>query len=209
MTKKMVMAIALPVVAVGAIAIGMTAGSKTVEPPAKPASTSTTASAAAPENGGKLVEFRDETHGFAMSYPESWIKHESSDPEVVLVVSDRDPAEGRGGSILARVVDIGVTIGPDHLEEAKKFTDQVVTSAQGVELKAEPAQITQGGLPGWLYFYTFTDSATGTKGAHTHYFLFKDRLMISLVFQGLPEDEFVRLAKAKVFDRVANSFRQL
>jgi hypothetical protein len=60
-----------------------------------------------------------------------------------------------------------------------------------------------------LYFYTFTDSATGAKGAHTHYFLFKDKLMISLVFQGLPEDEFVRLAKAKLFDRVANSFRVL
>ena len=106
-------------------------------------------------------------------------------------------------------MDIGVVIGPDHLAEAKKFTDQVVAAGQGVELKAEPAQITQGGLPGWLYFYTFTDSATGARGAHTHYFLFKDKLMISLVFQGLPEDEFVRLAKANVFDRVANSFRLL
>lgn len=203
------MAMALPVVALGAIAIGVMAGSDTVKPSAKAGSTSTTSAPPASENGGRLVEFRDDAHGFAMSYPEAWIKHESSDPEVVLVVSDRDPAQGRGGSILARVVDIGVTIGPDHLEEAKKFTDQVVTSGQGVELKAEPAQITQGGLPGWLYFYTFADSATGTRGAHTHYFLFKDKLMISLVFQGLPEEEFVRLAEAKLFDRVANSFRQL
>ena len=137
------------------------------------------------------------------------MKLASTDAEVVLVVSDRDPAEGRGGSILARVVDTGVVIGPDTLGEAKKFTDQVLAAGQGVELKAEPTQINQGGLPGWLYFYTFTDPTSGAKGAHTHYFLFKDKLMISLVFQGLPEDEFVRLAKAKLFDRVANSFRLL
>lgn len=200
------MAMALPVVAAGAIAVGLVAGNRSVDPPKKTAST---VPSTAPANGGKLVEFRDDAHGFAISYPEGWMKLESSDGEVALVVSEHEVAEGRGGSILARVVDTGVVIGPDALAEAKKFTDQVVSAGQGVELKAEPAQITQGGLPGWLYFYTFTDSATGAKGAHTHYFLFKDKLMISLVFQGLPEDEFVRLAKAKLFDRVANSFRVL
>ncbi|MGH8974245.1 MAG: hypothetical protein ACRD0C_13730, partial [Acidimicrobiia bacterium] len=170
---------------------------------------STTARSSPSADGGDLVEFRDDAHGFAISYPADWLKLDSTDAEVVLIVSDRDPAERRGGSILARVVNTGVAIGPDQLGEARKFTDQVVTAGEGVELKAEPAQITQGGLPGWLYFYTFTDSGTGAKGAHTHYFLFKDQLMISLVFQGLPEDEFVRLAKAKLFDRVANSFRLL
>ena len=201
------MALALPVVAAGAITVGLVAGNRSVDPPKKAASATTSTSALG--NGGKLVEFRDDTHGFAISYPEAWMKLASADAEVVLVVSDRDPAEGRGGSILARVVDTGVVIGPDTLGEAKKFTDQVVAAGQGVELKAEPTQINQGGLPGWLYFYTFTDPTSGAKGAHTHYFLFKDKLMISLVFQGLPEDEFVRLAKAKLFDRVANSFRLL
>jgi hypothetical protein len=205
----MVMAISLPVVAAGAIAVGLVAGNCSVDSPKKTAPASTTVPPTGAETGEKLVEFRDDAHGFAISYPEGWMKLSSSDAEVVLVVADRDPAEGRGGSILARVVDTGVVIGRDQLAEAKKFTDQVVTASQGVELKAEPAQITQGGLPGWLYFYTFIDSATGAKGAHTHYFLFKDKLMISLVFQGLPEDEFVRLAKAKLFDRVANSFRLL
>jgi hypothetical protein len=207
MTRKMVMALVLPVVAAGAITVGLVAGNRSVDTPKKTASA--TVPPSAPDNGWKLVEFRDDVHGFAVSYPDGWIKLDSWDAEVVLVVSDRDPAEGRGGSILTRVVDTGVVIGPDTLAEAKKFTDQVVAAGQGVELKAEPAQITQGGLPGWLYFYTFTDTATGAKGAHTHYFLFKDKLMISLVFQGLPEDEFVRLAKGKLFDRVANSFRVL
>jgi hypothetical protein len=193
------MPVAVSVAVAGAVVIGLTAGSNSVESPRRtPASTA-----------GKMVEFRDEAHGFAISYPEDWTKLDSADAEVVLVVSDRDPAEGKGGSILARVVDTGVAIGAGQLAEARKFTDQVVSAGQGVELKAEPAEITQGGLPGWLYFYTFTDPATGAKGAHTHYFLFKDQLMISLVFQGLPEDEFVRLAKEKLFDRVANSFRLL
>ncbi|MGH8991217.1 MAG: hypothetical protein ACRDZ7_06800 [Acidimicrobiia bacterium] len=208
MTRRMVMAVALPVVALGAIAIGSMAGSRSVDRPKKDATSSTTASPAS-GNASALVEFQDEAHGFALSYPKDWMKLESSDPEVVLVVSDRDPSEGRGGSILARVVDTGVAIGADQLAEAKRFTDQVVTADQGVELKAEPTEINQGGLPGWLYFYTFTDPARGTKGAHTHYFLFKNTLMISLVFQGLPEDEFIRLAEAKVFDQVANSFRLL
>jgi hypothetical protein len=207
MTKKTVMAMAFLLVAVVAVAVGLMAGSNSVEPPKRTAATTTAPSDTA--GGGKLVEFRDDVHGFAISYPDDWRKLDSTDAEVVLVVSDHDPAEGRGGSILARVVNTGVSIGADQLAEARKFTDQVVTAGEGVELKAEPTQITQGGLPGWLYFYTFTDSGTGAKGAHTHYFLFKDQLMISLVFQGLPEDEFVRLAKAKLFDRVANSFRQL
>jgi hypothetical protein len=208
MTRKTVMAIGSAAVAVGALAIGLMAGSCSVDSP-KRTSASTNAGTNTPATGDQLVEFRDDTHGFAISYPKDWLKLDSSDSEVVLVVSDRDPAEKQGGSILARVVNTGVAIGPDQLAEARKFTDQVVSAGQGVEIKAEPAQITQGGLPGWLYFYTFTDPDTGTKGAHTHYFLFKDQLMISLVFQGLPEDEFVRLAQTKLFDQVANSFRVL
>ena len=202
------MAMAVVLVAVGAVTVGLMAGSNSAEPPERTAAT-TTASSDGSAGGGKLVEFRDEPHGFAISYPGDWRKLDSTDAEVVLVVSDRDPNVGRGGSILARVVNTGVSIGADQLAEARNFTDQVVTAGDGVELKAEPTQVTQGGLPGWLYFYTFTDSGTGAKGAHTHYFLFKDQLMISLVFQGLPEDEFVRLAKSKLFDQVANSFRQL
>ncbi len=208
MTRKTVMAIGLAVVAVAALAIGLMAGGRSVDSP-KRTTASTTAGTSTSATGGQLVEFRDETHGFAISYPKDWLKLNSSDAEVVLVVADRDPAEKRGGSILARVVNTGVAIGPEQLAQAKQFTDQVVTAGQGVELKAEPAQITQGGLPGWLYFYTFTDPDTGAKGAHTHYFLFKDQLMISLVFQGLPEEEFVRLAQTKIFDQVANSFRVL
>jgi hypothetical protein len=42
---------------------------------------------------------------------------------------------------------------------------------------------------------------------HSHFFLFKDKTMISLVFQALPQDDFTRLAP--LFDRVTGSIRLL
>jgi hypothetical protein len=76
-----------------------------------------------------------------------------------------------------------------------------------VALRAEPIETEQGGLPGLYYLYTFRDPVSGQTGVHSHFFLFKDSAMISLVFQTLPEGDFGRLAP--LFDRVAGSLRVL
>jgi hypothetical protein len=154
-----------------------------------------------------MTEFRDDQAGFAISYPTGWIRPTSSDPQVALVAAEKDPAQNEGGSILVRVAALEAQVGEEQLGEAQKATDAIVASANGVELKAEPAETVQGGLPGLYYLYTFRDPVSGQRGAHSHYFLFRGRTMISVVFQALPQDDFGRLAS--LFDRVAGSFRAL
>jgi hypothetical protein len=206
MPTKWIKITTVVVVAVVAAGIAFVAGHRSVDKPKPAASNQTTGPTSAQATGG-LVEFRDEKNGFAVSYPRNWLRLQSTDPSVVLVVSEKPPQQNTGGSILARTITLANPVGPDQLAEAKKVTDEIVTKGPGVELKFEPKAITQGGLPGWLYLYTFADTASGQRGVHSHYFLFKDRTMISLVFQALPESEFTRLAP--VFDDVIATFRVL
>jgi hypothetical protein len=86
-------------------------------------------------------------------------------------------------------------------------TDAIVSSSDGVALRAEPTETEQGGLPGLYYLYTFRDPVGGGTGVHSHSFLFKDKAMISIVFQAVAESDFGRLAP--LFDRVAGSLRAL
>jgi hypothetical protein len=195
----------LVVVAAGAGGIGLLAGRQAVDSPRTTTSTGTRSGETEP--GVDLVEFRHEQAGFALSYPKAWIRPESSDPQVVLIAAEKDPGENQGGSILVRVSPLETSVGREQLGEARKVTDAIVTSGNGVELKAEPAEVEQGGLPGLFYFYTFDDPVSRQRGAHSHYFLFRGQAMISLVFQALPEADFIRLAP--LFDRVADSFRVL
>ena len=154
-----------------------------------------------------VVEFRDDQAGFALSYPKAWVRATAPNPQIVLVAAEQDPAKNQGGSILARVTPLDRPVTKAQLGEARKATDVIVSSSEGVALKAEPTETEQGGLPGLYYLYTFRDPVSGATGVHSHYFLFKDKAMISLVFQALPEGDFGRLAP--IFDRVANSLRTL
>jgi len=154
-----------------------------------------------------VVEFRDDQAGFALSYPKAWVRATAPNPQIVLVAAEQAPAKNQGGSILARVTPLDAPVTKAQLGEARKATDAIVSSSEGVALKAEPAETEQGGLPGLYYLYTFRDPVSGATGVHSHYFLFKDKAMISLVFQALPEGDFGRLAP--MFDRVANSLRTL
>ena len=154
-----------------------------------------------------LVEFRDDAAGFALSYPKAWTRATAPNPQIVLVAAEHDPAKNLGGSILLRVTPLDAPVGKAQLAEARKATDAIVASGEGVALRAEPIETEQGGLPGLYYLYTFRDPVSGQTGVHSHFFLFKDSAMISLVFQTLPEGDFGRLAP--LFDRVAGSLRVL
>jgi len=163
--------------------------------------------APAPAQPDQLVDFRDDQAGFALSYPKAWVRATAPNPQIVLVAAEQDPAKNQGGSILVRVTPLDAPIGKAQLGEARKATDAVVASSDGVALKAEPTETEQGGLPGLYYLYTFRDPVSGATGVHSHFFLFKDKTMISLVFQALPQGDFGRLAP--MFDRVATSLRTL
>jgi hypothetical protein len=187
----------------GALVVGIAvaAGRSSVDSPKKP--TTTTASTVP----GGLVEFRDDKAGWAISYPKNWNLLQSNNPDVVLVVSEKPPELNNGGSILARDLTLGAPVDEAKLPAAKEVTDKIVTGGEGIQMLAQPTIIHQGGLPGYFYFYSFKDPATGQEGVHTHYFLFKGSTMISFVFQALPKDNFQPLAH--LFDEVIGSFRLL
>jgi hypothetical protein len=163
--------------------------------------------APAPAPPDELTEFRDDQAGFALSYPKAWVRATAPNPQIVLVAAEHDPAKNQGGSILVRVTPLDTPVGRAQLGEARKGTDAIVSSSNGGALKAEPTETEQGGLPGLYYLYTFRDPVGGLTGVHSHFFLFKDKAMISIVFQALPESDFGRLAP--LFDRVAGSLRVL
>ena len=186
------------------VGIAVAAGRSTVNSPKKASqSTSTTASTVP----GSLVEFRDDKAGWAISYPKNWNRLQSQDADVVLVVSEKPPELNNGGSILARDLTLGAPVDEAKLPAAREVTDKIVTGAEGIQMLAQPTVIHQGGLPGYFYFYSFKDPATGQEGVHTHYFLFKGSTMITFVFQALPKDNFQPLAH--LFDEVIGSFRVL
>jgi len=175
--------------------------------PATTQARSVEATAPAAAQPGEPVEFRDDQAGFALSYPKAWVRVTAPNPQIVLVAAEHDPVKNQGGSILVRVTPLDTPVGKAQLGEARKVTDAIVSSSDGLSLKAEPTETEQGGLPGLYYLYTFHDPVSGQTGVHSHFFLFKDKAMISLVFQALPQDDFSRLAP--VFDRVAASLRAL
>jgi hypothetical protein len=216
MPTKWIKITTVAIVVFVAAGIAFAAGQRRVEKPRRTLSSETTrptssrspAETTGPSGqAGGLVEFMDEKDGFAISYPRTWLRLQGNEESVVLVVSEKPVEQNTGGSLLARVVNIGTPVSPEQLPEAKRITDEIVTKGPGVELKFEPKAITQAGLPGWLYVYTFADTASSRRGVHSHYFLFKGESMISFVFQALPDTEFARLAP--IFDDMIATFRVL
>lgn len=148
-----------------------------------------------------LTTFVDDEVGVQIGYPEGWEVLESDDPQVRLIATPNGL-----DSVLLRAVDLTVAIDdPVQLERAREFTTQLVTEGTGVEIVAGPNAVELDGLSGWFYLYRFKDNTTGLTGVHSHYFLFRDKRMIVMVFQGLPEANFTELAPT--FDQIAESFR--
>ena len=181
-------------------------GRSMVDAPEELSAGATTSTQPAATNSARLTEFRDEKRGWAISYPKDWNRLQPKDAEVALVVSEKPAEQNTGGSILARALTLGAPVDEGNLAAAKEVTDRVVTG-DGIEHITEPTVLRQAGLPGYFYFYSFKDPASGQEGVHSHYFLFKGSTMISFVFQALPKDDFQRLAN--LYDEVIGSFRVL
>lgn len=181
------------------------AGKSMVDSPKQPAASDPTATTAASPTA-ELVEFRDDKNGWAISYPRSWNRLQPKEAEVALVVSEKPAEQNTGGSILARGLTLAAPVTEGNLAAAKEVTDGIVTG-DGIRHITEPKVVSQAGLPGYFYFYSFKDPASGQEGVHSHYFLFKGSTMISFVFQALPKDDFQRLAN--LFDQVIGTFRLL
>ncbi len=147
-----------------------------------------------------FVRFDDRETGFSISHPRNWRRLPSGDAQVRLIL-----AGGGGASLLVRTAPLGLRVRPATLGSAKKLTDRLVRSVKNVKLLKRAQRVELGGLPGYLYLYTFRDRETRERGAHAHYFLFRDELLFTLVFQALPSTTFTGVAP--LFDRIANTFR--
>ena len=200
------MKIAGGIVAVGLLVGGaFVAGQSVVGSPKQPAANDSPATTAASRTA-ELVEYSDDKNGWAISYPKSWNRLQPKEAEVALVVSEMPAEQNTGGSILARIVKLASPVREENLAAAREVTDALVTG-DGIRHITEPKLVRQGGLPGYFYFYSFKDLASGQEGVHSHYFLFKGSTLITLVFQALPKDDFQRLAN--LFDEVIATFRIL
>ena len=147
-------------------------------------------------------QFRSDQAGFELAYPSSWTKLSPKDPQVLLLL-----AQGTQDSLLIRASELQEPVGPQQLPAARQVTDKLVTSNKTVQMITEPKQIELGGLPGFFYFYSFKDATSGQEGAHSHFFLFNGKTMISMVFQTLPRERFA--TTAPTFDKIAASFHAL
>jgi hypothetical protein len=146
--------------------------------------------------------FRSDQAGFQLAYPANWTKLSPKDPSVLLLLS-----QGTQDSLLVRANELQEAVGPQQLAAARQVTDKLVMSNKTISMVTDPKQIELGGLPGFFYFYNFKDAATGQEGAHSHFFLFNGKTMISIVFQALPKEHFPE--SAKTFDQIAASFLAL
>jgi hypothetical protein len=147
-----------------------------------------------------FTPFEDGSGLFVGAYPSNWKVVHTGNPQIDLLV------QGPGGaSFLVRTSGLTAAVGLGNLAAAKKLTDRVVHSDKTAKLLRPPEQVALGGMPGYLYLYTFTDPSTGNIGAHAHYFVFDGKTMIMLVFQSLPSSNFT--SEAGTFDRIAATFR--
>jgi hypothetical protein len=200
--KKRVVFIVVGVVLVAALATGAALFSQSLFSSAPPPAPPKAPGNAAAANGvpKDFTEFKDDKLGISLSYPASWARLKTDDPQILLLTSN-----GPDESFLLRATELQKEVGPQNLKEAKQLTDQIIGSNKGIQQVTEPKQLTLGGLPGFFYFYSFKDQASGQTGAHSHFFLFKGKTMLTLVFQTVPSEQFPN--SAKTYDQITSSFK--
>ena len=152
-----------------------------------------------PRTPSGFAEFREPKAGIALSYPQDWVRLQPADPQVVLLA-----VKNPGYSMLVRELDLQTPIDPGDMSAAKALADKMVLADKTIIILSQQ-QIVLAGLPGYYYLYSFSDPVTGQLAVHSHFFVFKDRKMISFVFQVIPSDKFG--AAAGTFDRITASVR--
>jgi hypothetical protein len=146
-----------------------------------------------------FVRFRDRPSGFSIAHPSDWVRLPSPSSDVRIL------AARAGASFSLRISTVGLDIGPQSLGPARNITDKLVSEAGPIRLLRKPQTVTLGGLPGYLYLYTFRDPDTKQTGVHAHYFLFRGKRLYALVFQALPAATFRGLTRT--FDAIAETLR--
>lgn len=185
--RKLVVVVA--VAAVAALLAGAAVGRNLLSP------------ATSPTQRPDVVRFKDEISKVSIAYPASWRRLEAQpdQPDIALIVQGDE-----FGSLIVRAAPAGI-VNPTKqtLPIARKFTDGLVAEDPLAKQIVDPVEVELGGLLGIRYRYTFGKGAM--RGAHDHYFLFKDGRLIQLVFQAIPVERLAGLTP--VFQRIAGTFR--
>lgn len=179
-------------------ASAMLIGRELFSPPSAPPPRAAQAKPPAAEPSG-FVRFRDASAGLSIAYPSNWRRVPPPDAQVRLL------AERDGASVLVRTASLGIDVDPGSLGAARRLTDRLLRAAGELKRLRRPALVTLGGLPGYLYLYTFRDPATGRRAAQAHYFLFRGKTMITVLFKAVPADRFSGLAP--LFDQIGRTLR--
>lgn len=191
------LALIVAVVVIGALLL-FRGGTDPAEQPAPPPDPGLSGLAEGPPEG--YLSYRDDQTGFTLYHPASWLP-------IARPQQDRRLVLNAGGlsSMLVRVQRTEQVIAtPENLETIRPVTDGIAAAGDNVEvLKRDPINV--NGMPGFFYLSRFTDEASGKVGVNAQYFLFQGRKMNIILFQAVPEDQFVRLAPD--FDKVLGSFR--
>lgn len=146
------------------------------------------------------AEFTDTESGLGLTYPGTWRRLESSDPQVRLLA-----VAGPSMSLLVRVTESELAdVKQETLPVVRQFTDPLMASDKRTQQLSAPEAISLDGLLGYRYRYTYS-SKDGSTGAHVHYFLFKHGKMIQLVFQAVPATSLA--AAEPTFERIAATLR--
>jgi hypothetical protein len=146
------------------------------------------------------AEFTDAETGIALTYPGTWRRLRSSDPQVRLLA-----ASGPSASLLLRVTKSEIAnVKQENLPVVRQFTDPLLAADERAKQLSAPEAVSIGGLLGYRYRYTYT-GRDGSAGAHVHYFLFKPGKMIQLVFQAVPATSLTKVEPT--FERIASTLR--
>ncbi len=141
------------------------------------------------------VRFVDTAGGISLTYPGTWQRLPSNDPQVRLLASD-----GPSTSLLLRVTGTDISdVKQETLPVMREFTDSLLAEDQRAKALSEPDPVSLGGMLGYRYRYTYT-SPDGSAGAHVHYFIFNRGKLIQMVFQAVP---------AAKLDTVEPTFEQI
>ncbi len=148
------------------------------------------------------TRFTDTLTDISIAYPASWKRFEASDQAVRIRAASPDKV----GSLSVSVRRSGLTepVTAETLPIVRPLTDDLLRVDQRTATIGEPVAVNLGGLPGYRYTYTFRADAGG-RGAHIHYFLFKDDRIVQLVLQALPAERLGSLQST--FDQIARTFR--
>ncbi len=147
-----------------------------------------------------FATFVDQKAGFSMVYPSAWAVAPATDPDVPLLLNI---GEDGLNTVLVRVTALQGTVNTSNETDIKSVTDAIISGTKVNVLQQQAIKV--DGLLGYYYFYSLpVEPTSGTTLVHSHFFIFPQHEMVSIIFQTVDHD-FSGLAHS--FDQVIASFR--